>query len=235
MKQIFNTKNREMYTTGKLSGPLWSSVKIFFEFLRGFLFLKKYPPLAITVYGSARDCSLPQKYYKYAEEFGKLAAKKGYTVITGSGPGMMKAASKGAFEAGGNSLGISLNIEQEIPNMYLTNSLKFDYLYSRKAILAYAADSYVFMPGGFGTLDELTEILTLIKINKIPKVCVVLLGKEFWQPLYDFLCQDLAKKYKTIDDDVEKIVSLVETPEEAMEIVNKCIGEKNVNKNYYSS
>ena len=169
----------------------------------------------VTVFGSAR---LPEtnKYYQAARELGRLLAQNGHAVITGGGPGIMEAANRGAYEYGGRSVGLNITLDHEqFPNPYLTDVLEFRYFFARKVMLSMASKVYVFMPGGFGTMDEMTEIVILMQERKMPMMPVFLYGKSFWRPLEKFyrsrmLANKLIKpadlKIMKLTDDINDIV-----------------------------
>lgn len=145
----------------------------------------------VSVFGSARI--RPESiYYQLAEELGARLAKAGLTVIAGGGPGIMEAANKGAFQAGGHSIGLNIKLPREASNnQYQTHSLSFDYFYSRKATFFMHSAAYIALPGGFGTLDELFEVLTLVQTRKIPHAPIVLIGASFWQGLLSWMQDNL--------------------------------------------
>jgi len=175
----------------------WRVFRIMSEFVSGFELLRKHG-LAVTFWGSAR-LSPQDPHYKIAEELAAKLAKKGFSVISGGGPGIMEASNVGAFKVGGKSVGLNIQLpfEQKL-NPYTTESLNFNFFFTRKVMLTFASEAYIYFPGGFGTLDELFEILTLIQTKKIEKIPVVLIGTEFWNPLIKWFEKDLLKKYKTI-------------------------------------
>ena len=141
----------------------------------------------VSVFGSAR-IRPDSPYYHLAEALGARLAKAGLTVIAGGGPGIMEAANKGAFEAGGHSIGLNISLPREPSNNhYQTHSLQFDYFYSRKATFFMHSAAYIALPGGFGTLDELFEVTTLVQTRKIPHAPIVLIGTEFWSGLLDWI------------------------------------------------
>lgn len=191
------------------------------EFRDGFEFLKKYPK-SVTIYGSAR--SKPDtREYKLAEQLGHHIVKElKYAVVTGGGPGVMAAAHKGAREAGGDAvaLGISLPHESNI-NHYATDRLQFTYFFSRKTMLAFAAEAYIFFPGGFGTFDELFSTLTLIQTRKVPSVPVILIGSYFWNDLANFINKKMLEQQEAIaeydreifkiTDDLDQVIDIIRT------------------------
>jgi len=141
----------------------------------------------VSVFGSAR-LRPDSPYYKLAEALGARLAKAGLTVIAGGGPGIMEAANKGAYEAGGRSIGLNISLPREPHNNhYQTHSLQFDYFYSRKATFFMHSAAYIALPGGFGTLDELFEVITLVQTRKTPLAPIVLIGTEFWSGLLDWI------------------------------------------------
>ncbi len=179
--------------------------RILQDLIRGFRRLHFVGP-CVTVFGSAR---LPadDRYYKLGVEIGAEIAKAGFTVMTGGGPGIMEAANRGAMEVGGRSVGcnIVLPMEQD-PNPYLDMFVEFRYFFIRKLMLAKYSYAFVAMPGGFGTLDELFEIATLVQTGKIKEFPIVLAGKDFWEPQLDYL-RDTMLKHKTIDpEDVDRFI-----------------------------
>jgi len=191
------------------------------EFDEGYNLIKKYPR-SVSILGSARF-GKDNKYYKHAESLSRRIVKElGYAVVTGGGPGIMEAANKGAYEADGASLGfvIKLPKEQKI-NDYLTDYVIFEYFFSRKTLLFFAAESYVYYPGGFGTFDELFEILTLIQTHKINKTPVILVGKEFWIPFLELFKEKLALVNHTINIEDTKIYKIVDSEDEIIDIIKK--------------
>lgn len=196
----------------------WRMFRIIGEFAEGFESLGGLGP-AVTVFGSARD-SLCTDVYRKAEVLGASLARAGYVVLTGGGPGIMEAANKGAFEAGGRSVGLNIDLphEQE-PNLYQTDVISFRYFFVRKVMLVKYARAFVVFPGGFGTLDELFEALTLIQTLKIHPFPVYLVERDFWGGLVDWLGNTLAARgtisakdlhlFKVLDD-IEKIPGEIE-------------------------
>ncbi len=190
------------------------------EFEKGFNFLKKYNN-TVTFFGSART-SPKNEYYEEAVNLAYNLSKEGYTVVTGGGGGIMEAANKGAYLAKGNSVGIGINLpkEQKI-NKYTKESITFRYFFSRKVILTFASQAYIFFPGGFGTLDEFFEIITLIQTKKIKKIPVILVHKSYWNPVLKLIEENLYKKKKAICKKDMNIYHLAEDIHEATSLLKK--------------
>lgn len=199
------------------------------EFKRGFKFMEKYPK-SVTIFGSARLAPETEIFQKVVA-LAKKIAEMDYTVVTGGGHGIMEAGNKGAFEAGnGASLGININLPfEQTTNSYLDDTIEFHHFYSRKVTLAYAAEAYVYCPGGFGTLDEMFEILTLKQTGKIPDTPIVLYGSEFWQPLEEYFKnvllldgqETISEKdlnLYTITDDDELVLEMIRNAEKRTDI-----------------
>lgn len=205
----------------------WRVFRIMSEFVQGFELLRNYG-LAATFWGSAR-IQPTEPYYKAAEELAAKLAKKGFTIISGGGPGIMEASNVGAFKVGGNSIGLNIQLpfEQKL-NPYTTESLNFDFFFSRKVMLTFASEVYVYFPGGFGTLDEFFEIITLIQTKKIEKVPIVLYGKDFWEPLIAFFEKSLLKKHKTISKEDLDLFHLVDSVEDAYKYIIKNTPSTNI-------
>lgn len=199
----------------------WRIFRILAEFVDGFQFLADFEK-TVTIFGSARPKE-DDHWYQEARKFAKMVAKAGFAVISGGGPGIMEAANRGATEGGGESIGLNIQLpyEQRI-NPYVKKAIGFHYFFTRKVMLSYSAQVYVYFPGGFGTLDEMSEILTLIQTHKIhEKIPVILVGKEFWGSFESWLKGMVLRKYQAIDPDDLKLFTIVDTAEEAFEIVKK--------------
>ena len=212
-------KNIEVFTEnlvnyGLVEEDVKRSLKYANDLGRGLKMLRTFSQ-GVTVFGSAR---VPEehKYYKIARELGRRLAENGHAVITGGGPGIMEAANRGAYEYGGRSVGLNISLDHEqFPNPYLTDTMEFHYFFSRKVMLVMASKVFVFMPGGFGTLDELSEVMILEQEDKMPKQPIFLFGKSYWKPLYKvwekkLLAEGMIKakdlKLVTITDNIEDIV-----------------------------
>ena len=191
------------------------------EFRRGYNMVKKYPK-SVSILGSA-ILKPDNEWYKKAESLsGRIARELKYAVVTGGGPGIMEAANKGAYEAGGDSIGYAIKLPNEqYTNKFLTDWISFEYFFTRKTMIFCSAETYIYFPGGFGTMDELFEILTLIKTNKMPKVPVILVGKDFWQPLLNFIEKDLYEDYRVIPKDFMEIYKIVDNEDEIINIIRK--------------
>lgn len=205
----------------------WRVFRIMSEFVQGFEMLRNYG-LSATFWGSAR-LTPKDPYYKAAEELAAKLAKKGFAIISGGGPGIMEASNVGAFKVGGKSIGLNIELpfEQKL-NPYTTDSLSFKYFFSRKVMLTFASEVYVYFPGGFGTLDEFFEIITLIQTKKIEPVPIVLYGKDYWEPLIRFFEKDMLKKFKTISKEDLDLFHLVDSVDDAYKYILKNVDCKNV-------
>lgn len=194
------------------------------EFSEGFEFISSLKK-AVTIFGSART-NPRDKWYKEAMKLGELLAGKNYDVVTGGGPGIMEAANRGAFgrHKKGDSVGLNIQLprEQRV-NPYVERSIAFHYFFTRKVIMSFVANAYVYFPGGFGTLDELYEIVTLVQTKKLEPVPIILVGRDFWRPLLDFSNKMMVGKYKTVNRNELKIIQIVDTAEGAFKIIEKAL------------
>ena len=191
------------------------------EFLHGFEAVERIGRPGVTIFGSAR---LGEEHdaYQLARETGRLFAEAGFAVVTGGGPGVMEAANRGAQEGGGVSVGFNIELPQEQrSNDYLDIDLTFNHLYARKTMLVKAAEGFVLFPGGFGTLDELFEALTLIQTGKVLHFPVVLFGRDHWKGLLEWIAERL-HAYGMISADDEELLFVTDDPDEAVRIVSEC-------------
>jgi len=213
------SKVQELLDLHKDEVSTWRIFKIMTEFVKGFDFLRKYMGQSISIFGTAR-CSTGHCLYEEARELSFKLAKDNFSIITGGGPGIMEAANKGAYEAGGRSVGLNIKLpmEQRI-NEYVKDSEAFEYFFVRKVMLSFASIVYVFFPGGYGTLDELFEMLTLIQTEKIEPIPVVLVGREYWEPLVGWIAQTVMKKHKAIDPIDLTIIKIVDSGDEAYKYI----------------
>ncbi len=192
-------------------------LRIAMEFIYGFRRLHFVGP-CVTVFGSARFLE-DNHHYQRGVEIGELLAKAGFTVMTGGGPGIMEAANRGARNAGGRSIGCNIELPfEQNPNPYLDMSLDFRYFFVRKVMLAKYSYAYIAMPGGFGTLDELFEVATLVQTGKIERFPIVLVGKEFWAPLVEFFRDRLIAEGTISPEDLD-LLFVTDSPEDAVEFI----------------
>ncbi len=206
--------------------PSWRIFRIMAEFVDGFHFISQFEK-SVTFFGSARFKE-NNVHYRAAQKLARMLAKAGYTIVSGGGPGIMEAANKGAAEGGGVSVGLNIQLpfEQRI-NPYVKRAMAFNYFFTRKVMLAFSASAFVFFPGGYGTLDEAFELITLRQTHKIyPKIPIILVGEDFWGPLCEWLRENATKKHGTIDREELKLWELVDSPEEALAIIKKSPARK---------
>lgn len=190
-------------------------------------------PQGVAVFGSARIKENHQ-YYKLARTLGQKLAQNGHAVVTGGGPGIMEAANRGAFEYGGKSIGLNILLPHEQhSNPYLTDTLLFKYFFARKVMLAMSVKVYVFFPGGFGTFDELSEVLVLMQEGKMPRMPVFLIGKTFWKDLDKFFANRMVPRELILSTD-RKIYKITDNVNDVVKAANK-IGHPKVGDNYYDS
>jgi len=196
------------------SKDTWRIFRILAEFVEGFEMLAKIPP-AVAMFGSAR--SLPgSPGYEKAQAISALLGKNGYSVITGGGPGVMEAANKGAAESGSISVGLNIELPlEQKPNIYANKLLNFRYFFVRKVMFVKYSIAFVILPGGFGTLDELFEAITLIQTRKIKPFPVILVGKEYWKGLLDWIGSTLLREKMIAAEDLD-IIKTVDSPEEVL-------------------
>ncbi|MEQ8424576.1 MAG: TIGR00730 family Rossman fold protein [Cyclobacteriaceae bacterium] len=202
------------------SSDSWVIFKVMSEFVQGFEKLAKIGP-CVTIFGSART-KPDNTYYKMAEEIAFKLVHHGYGVITGGGPGIMEAGNKGAHRAGGKSVGLNIFLPHEQKgNIYIDPEklISFDYFFVRKVMFVKYSQGFIVMPGGFGTLDELTEALTLIQTKKIGRFPIVLVGRSFWEGVVDWFKDTLVKNGMIDKDDLE-LFNLVDTSDEAVKVID---------------
>lgn len=191
------------------------------ELKRGFDFIQKYEK-SVSFFGSARFPH-DNEYSEAAEKLAyKISKELGYAVITGGGPGIMQAANKGAYDAGGDSLGLAIKLPHEqITNPYVKNEVGFYYFFTRKTILTFAAEAYIFFPGGFGTLDEFFEIVTLVQTKKIPQIPIILVGIDYWGPLTQFIDEVVFKELKAVDEHDLHLYKIMDDYDEIIDVIKK--------------
>ena len=205
---------------------LESAIRIFFEFLRGFESMEIDRP-CVTVFGSAR---FPEGhvYYELARATGRELAKAGFAVMTGGGPGIMEAANRGAREGGGLSLGVNIQLPREQnPNPYLDRFIEFDHFFVRKVMLLKYSCAFIVMPGGFGTLDEIFETITLMQTEKISRFPVIAMGMDFWMPLTGFIAGSLLR-VNTIGEEDMKLFQVTDDPADAVTRIKRVLKERGI-------
>ena len=211
----------------------WAIFKIMGEFVKGYEKLSQIGP-CVSIFGSART-KPDQKYYKLTEKIAQKIVDHGYGVITGGGPGIMEAGNKGAHLGGGTSVGLNIDLpfeQHDNPYIDSNKSVDFDYFFVRKVMFVKYSQGFVVMPGGFGTLDELFEAITLIQTNKIDKFPIILVGTEYWGGLLDWIRKTLQDEFKNISDGDIDLVHLVDTEDEVIEILDKFYDEYNLSPNF---
>ncbi len=204
----------------------WRIFKIMAEFIEGFHFLADVKK-TVTVFGST---VLPEtnKHYQEARKFGFLAAKKGYSMVTGGGPGIMEAANRGCFEAGVESIGINIQLaDGQRMNEYVTKPIGFNYFFTRKVMLSFSSEAFIFFPGGFGTLDEFFEMVTLVQTKKLGrKVPIIVVGLDYWGPFLKWIKDEVYGKYGAVKKSDLEIVNVAKDAEEALKLVLKLSNKK---------
>lgn len=197
---------------------LWRIFRIMAEFVEGFDELSTIGP-AVSIFGSARTCK-NNEHYGLAEETAREVAKAGFAVITGGGGGIMEAANKGASEAGGKSIGLNIELPMEqVSNKYQDISLHFRYFFCRKVMFLKYAHGFIVLPGGWGTMDEFFESLTLIQTLKQASFPVILMGSDYWGGLIDWMRSKMLKEYEYISEEDLDIFKVVDEPKEAVKII----------------
>ena len=211
----------------------WAIFKIMGEFVNGFEKMSRIGP-CVSIFGSARTKS-DDKNYLLAVDIANEIVNHGYGVITGGGPGIMEAGNKGAHLGGGTSVGLNIDLPfEQHNNPYIDSdkSLDFDYFFVRKVMFVKYSQGFVVMPGGFGTLDELFEALTLIQTKKIGKFPIILVNSEFWGGLLDWIKDTLLKKFNNISAHDLDLIHIVDTPDEVLKILDKFYDEFNLSPNF---
>lgn len=196
----------------------WQIFKIMAEFVDGFEKLAKIGP-CVSIFGSARTDN-ESNYYKLAENCARMLTERGYGVISGGGPGIMEAANKGAFEAGGKSVGLNIELPfEQFHNQYIDRDkmMEFDYFFVRKVMFMKYSQGFIVLPGGFGTMDEMFEALTLIQTGKIARFPIVLIGTDYWGGLMDWVNKTMLQTESNINAEDLNLFRLVDTAEEATE------------------
>ena len=231
-KKIINAFKQKNWNAIK-SSDSWQIFKIMSEFVEGFESLSKIGP-CVSVFGSARTTS-DNIYYKQAEEIGFLLTQAGYGVITGGGPGIMEAANKGAVRGNGKSVGLNIELPfEQSHNKYIDSDklLNFDYFFVRKVMFVKYAQGFIVLPGGVGTLDELFEAITLIQTEKIGKFPIILVGKSYWEGLFDWIKIKVLEQEKNISKQDLDLFEIVDQPNQAVDIIDKFYKKYNLRPNF---
>jgi hypothetical protein len=204
------------------SADSWVIFKVLAEFVEGFDKLAKIGP-CVSIFGSART-KPDNPYYVIAEEIAAKLVRHGYGVITGGGPGIMEAGNKGAFEQGGKSVGLNITLPfEQHSNIYIDQdkNINFDFFFVRKVMFVKYSQGFIVLPGGFGTLDELFEALTLIQTKKIGRFPIILVGRSYWSGLIDWMKGTMLEGESNINPEDLKLFSIVETPDEAVRVIDE--------------
>jgi uncharacterized protein (TIGR00730 family) len=229
IKKAFEKKN---WPEIKVSDS-WATFKIMAEFVEGFEKMSKIGP-CVSIFGSART-KPGTKYYLLAEEIARKLVEAGFGVITGGGPGIMEAGNKGAFEAGGKSVGLNIELPfEQFNNVYIDKDkiINFDYFFVRKVMFVKYAQGFIAMPGGYGTMDELFEALTLIQTHKVARFPVVLVGTEFWSGMIDWLKQTMLEQEHNINPEDLDLFKLVDTAEDAVNYILDYYADMSISPNF---
>ena len=191
------------------------------EFRQGFELIHRYPA-SVTIFGSTRFTQ-DNKYYEMARETARrIADELGYAVVTGGGPGIMEAGNRGAVEGNAPSVGITIRLPfEQRTNDYVEHEASFYYFFSRKVILSYSSEAYIYFPGGFGTLDEFFEILTLVQTKKAERLPIILMGSEYWKPLDEFIRKELLEKHGTVSPEDPDLYVITDDIDEAVRMVSQ--------------
>lgn len=214
------------------SSDSWVIFKVMAEFVEGFEKLGKIGP-CVTIFGSART-KPSSAYYKTAEEIAYQLVLHGYGVVTGGGPGIMEAGNRGANRAGGKSVGLNIYLPHEQkgnPYIDADKLITFDYFFVRKVMFVKYSQGFIVMPGGFGTLDELSEALTLIQTKKIGRFPIVLVGKKYWSGLMDWIHEALLAEGMIHEEDLD-LFSVVDTPEDAVHVIDEFYSKYMLSPNF---
>ncbi len=207
----------------------WRVFRIMSEFVDGFDMLSKVGK-AVTIFGSAR-LKESHKMYKMAEKTAYLLGQEGYSIITGGGPGIMEAANKGAKESGAESVGLNIELPfEQVPNKYITLLLDFHYFFCRKFMFLKYAKAFVIFPGGFGTFDEFFESITLIQTKRMPAFPVVLVGKDYWKGMMDWMHKTVLAHHCISIEDL-RTFQVVDTPQEAVKVIKDFYKKENKKNN----
>ncbi len=229
IKRAFEDKNWNEIKTA----DSWQIFKVMSEFVEGFEKLGKIGP-CVSVFGSART-KPEHKYYKMAEEISAKLVRHGYGVITGGGPGIMEAGNKGAHSENGKSVGLNIELPfEQFHNPYIDSDklINFDYFFVRKVMFMKYAQGFIVMPGGFGTLDELFEAITLIQTDKVGKFPIVLVGKSYWQGLIDWVKDVMLDEEQNISAKDLDLIQMVDNATDAVKVIDDFYGQYLLTPNF---
>lgn len=224
-------KKKKKDWSGLRADSSWRMFKIMSEFVDGFEKMEAFGP-CVSIFGSART-KPTQKYYKLAEQVSERLTKEGYGIITGGGPGIMEAGNKGAQKGKGQSVGLHIELEHEGGwNKYVDTDklLVFKYFFARKVMFIRYAQAFVFMPGGFGTMDEIFEVITLIQTCKIDRVPIVFVGKEYWSGLLEWIKNTMLEEGNISAKDLD-LFEITDDPEQVVKVINKFYKKKALTPN----
>jgi uncharacterized protein (TIGR00730 family) len=228
-KKLFKTKD----WTEISAQSSWRMFKIMAEFVDGFETMDKIGP-CVSIYGSART-KPDHKFYKLSEQIAGRLVGEGFGIITGGGPGIMEAGNKGAYKEGGKSVGLNIELPYEQShNPYIDRDklINFKYFFVRKVMLVKYAQAFIFMPGGFGTLDELFEALTLIQTHKIERVPVIMVGKTYWKGLLQWMRETMLHKEHNISEEDLDLFFVSDDPEEIVQHINAFYATSHLRPNF---
>jgi uncharacterized protein (TIGR00730 family) len=194
----------------------WRVFRIMAEFVDGFEMMAQVPP-GISVFGSARTTP-DQPYYQKAQEVGRLIAEAGFSVVTGGGPGIMEGANRGAKAAGGESVGLNIILPfEQVANPYLTKVINFRYFFVRKVMFSKYAVGFIFFPGGYGTMDEFYDTITLIQTGKIHRLPIALVGKDFWEKHVEWVRETMLRRFENISPEDMDLFTMTNSPADAVQ------------------
>ncbi len=211
----------------------WALFKIMSEFVYGYERMSEIGP-CVSIFGSAR-MKPENPYYELAVKVASKIVDQGYGIISGGGPGIMEAANKGAHQAGGTSVGLNIELpfeQHDNPYIDKDKNLEFDYFFVRKVMFVKYSQGFVVMPGGFGTLDELFESITLIQTHKIDKFPIILVGKDFWSGLIDWIKSVMVNTYETVSESDLDLIYLVDDEDEVIEILDQFYNKYDLSPNF---
>lgn len=223
IQNLSNSMDKQQYWLDNFNvGDSWRLFKIMSEFVDGFDGLSEIKRPAVSIFGSART-KPDEKYYQLAVEISKGLASAGYAIITGGGPGIMEAANKGAAEVGGISVGLNINLPfEQAPNAFANLPLSFKYFFVRKVMFIKYAMAFIGMPGGFGTMDELFEALTLIQTRRIKSFPIILVGKDYWSGMVDWIKESLLAAGNIMESDL-LYFSVLDDPAEIVHMIRRTV------------